>query len=44
MSSADSNSEAHSCGLQYKAGFAELGDSEGAAVIVSAKHGGSSVL
>lgn len=39
----DSESEAHGCGLQYKAGFAQLSDTEGAAVIVLARHDGSSI-
>lgn len=38
--------EAHGCGPQYKAskrGFAEFSDIEGAAVIVLARHDGSSI-
>lgn len=38
-----SESEAHGCELQYKAGFVELSDTEGAAVIVISRHDGSSI-
>lgn len=38
-----SKSEAHSCELQYKAGFVKLSDTEVAAVIVISRHDGSSI-